>query len=72
LDYPEDFEVFKRVIEGLSQNNSIFDLEAIINYLKLYPEIIKINQFLDEQYWQRTRDKAKLQYLNLNGILSNI
>lgn len=72
LDYPEDFEVFRKIIEELHQASDVFSLEAIINYVRISPETIKINQFLEDQYWQRTREKAKLQYVNLNGILSNI
>lgn len=72
LDYPEDFEVFKKIIEALHRNEEIISLEAIVKYLKEFPDVIKINQFLDKQYWQRTNEKIKLKYLDFNGVLNNI
>lgn len=72
LDYQEDFEVFKAIIEALYKPNEIFNLETLVKFLKNHHEVIKINQFLDKQYWQRTAEKAKLQYLDSNGVLNNI
>ena len=70
LDYKEDFEVFRAVIE--SSGNQLLSLEAIINYLRMNPEIMKSNQFLNKEYWKRTSEKSKLQYINNVGALSDI
>lgn len=72
LDYPEDFEVFKTIIEALQKDNALCSLEEINAYLKSHPEVMQLNQFLDKQYWQRTQDKAKLQYKNRDNVLNDI
>ncbi|MDR3491485.1 MAG: hypothetical protein P4M12_05485 [Gammaproteobacteria bacterium] len=72
LDYLEDFEVFKAIFEALYTNDKLFSLEDINNYLKTHPEVMNLNLFLDEQYWQRTNEKAKLQYINNENELNYI
>lgn len=72
LDYAEDFEVFRIIIESINNGNALFSLEELVAYLKAHPEVVNINQFLDKQYWQRTAEKAKLQYIDFDGVLSNI
>ena len=67
LDYPVDLEVFKAIIETLSQTGGIFNLEQVVAFLMKHPEIIKINADLDEEYWQRTKDKAQLMYTDGSG-----
>lgn len=44
LDYPEDFELFKRIFEELYVENQIFSFDEIMNLLNEKPEIIKINE----------------------------
>ena len=46
LDYPEDFEFFKRVIEGVSLEPLTFD--NILKFIYNYPESSCINFFLEE------------------------
>lgn len=72
LDYQEDFEVFKTIIEALYVPSEVFNLEVLVDYLKKHPDVVQINQFLDKQYWQRTAEKARLQYINAEGVVSEI
>lgn len=72
LDYPVDLEVFTFIIEHFSENNKVFDLEGIISFLQKNPQIMKINSDLDEEYWQRTKDKANLTYIDDNGDIVKI
>jgi spore coat polysaccharide biosynthesis protein SpsF (cytidylyltransferase family) len=72
LDYPEDFDVFKNIIETLYQPDNIFSLETLVNYLKSNPDIMKKNQFLNKQYWERTNQLAQLQYIDSHGVLNTI
>ena len=68
LDYKEDLNVFISIIESLYPSNTIFSLNNIVAFLKKRNEIINLNSNLDEEYWQRTRDKAQLYYLDKDGI----
>lgn len=43
LDYKEDYIVIKSIYEALYKKNSFFNLEDIIEWLNLHPDIIKIN-----------------------------
>lgn len=48
LDYPEDYELFKRIFDELYLENEIFSFEDIMILLKKKPEIIKINESKDQ------------------------
>lgn len=48
LDYPEDFEFTKRIYENLYQNEHIFLMDEILEFLSKRPEIKKINSHLCE------------------------
>jgi spore coat polysaccharide biosynthesis protein SpsF (cytidylyltransferase family) len=43
LDYKEDFELIKSVLEGLNEKT---DLEDIIKWLDKHPEILKLNSHI--------------------------
>lgn len=44
LDYPEDFELFKKIFDELYKEEEIFSFKEIMLLLKNKPEIININQ----------------------------
>ena len=50
----------------------MLSFEKIIEHLKKYPEVMKINGDLEEEYWQRTREKARLSYVDDEGKNLNI
>lgn len=56
LDYKEDFEFFKTVIEGVLPNE--LTLDNINNFLYTNPSIANINYFLDEE-WKSNQEKIK-------------
>ena len=56
LDYPEDFEFFKKVIEGVSLEPLTFD--NILKFIYNYPETSCINFFLEED-WKINQEKIK-------------
>ena len=60
LDYPEDFKFFTTVINHFSRNKKYFNLRAIISYLDKHPEVIRINQHLQEIFLANQRKKTKL------------
>lgn len=72
LDYKEDFEVFKRIFEALYVKGQIFSLDEVVLFLKSRPEIMNINSVLNGEYWMRTQEKAKLQYITEDGVTKNI
>ena len=57
LDYPDDFEFFKAVFQHLYQPGKIFSLREIIRLLEQHPEIVKINQHMQEVYDKRFKAK---------------
>jgi len=56
LDYPEDFEFFKKVIEGVLSEQLTFD--NILEFIYNNPETSHINFFLDET-WKENQKKIK-------------
>lgn len=73
LDYERDLEVFRRIFEALYRpGEPPFDLTAVVRFLRGDPEIMAINRVLDEGYWQRTREKAQLEYTDASGVVRKI
>ena len=67
LDYAEDFMVFERIFEALYRPGKVFGLDEFIPFLKANPEVMDINSQLDEEYWTRTNDQAKLEFEKEDG-----
>ena len=44
LDYPEDYELFKQVFDGLYKEGEIFSFKEIMTLLKENPVIMEINK----------------------------
>lgn len=72
LDYAEDFEVFRQVIEALYCPGQVFDIRAAIAWLRSHPEVVALNSRLDEEYWARTRAKAALEFTDPSGKVHKI
>jgi spore coat polysaccharide biosynthesis protein SpsF len=60
LDYPEDLKFFETVINALSPKGEYFSLRDIITYLDKHPEVIKINQKMQEIFLANQKKKTKL------------
>jgi spore coat polysaccharide biosynthesis protein SpsF len=61
LDYPEDFEFFKEVIERLYQPGKVFTLKEIMRLLKEHPEISDLNKGVQEAYLQNLKKHTKVK-----------
>ncbi len=44
LDYPEDYELFKRIFDTLYQEGKVFSFKEIMTLLNKRPEIMEINE----------------------------
>ena len=44
LDHSEDYEFIKRIYEGIGRE--MFYIDDVVNYIKKYPELLKINQHI--------------------------
>ncbi len=72
LDYEEDLEVLRRIFEALWREGELFHLEDVVAFLKQNPEVVAINRGVEEDYWRRTRAKARLEYRTAEGRLERI
>jgi spore coat polysaccharide biosynthesis protein SpsF len=72
LDYASDLEVFTKIIEALYSSGELLEFRKIIQYLKQHPKVMEINAGLEDEYWQRTRDKAKLSFTDEDGLARDI
>lgn len=60
LDYPEDFEFFKKIFESLNCINNDVPLKEIITFLMKNPAIININSFRQQDFLDNQKRKTKL------------
>jgi spore coat polysaccharide biosynthesis protein SpsF len=61
VDYPEDFTLIEKLVNGLLPNNE-FTLEDIINYVKKHPDMLNINnQYSPNEGYELSLLKDKFQ-----------
>ena len=53
LDYPEDFQFFKKIFDALYKENEVFTLSDILTLLDNNPEIIQINKNCGQKFKKR-------------------
>ena len=53
LDYPEDFQFFKKIFDALYKENEVFTLSNILTLLDNNPEIIQINKNCGQKFKKR-------------------
>ena len=57
LDYPEDFNFFKNIIELIDNND--YNIKKIYELIDANPEIAKINFFLEEKWKENQKKEGK-------------
>ncbi len=73
LDYPEDLAFFEAFFEALERKGvaSPASLGEIVQLLRERPELIEINAFRNDEYWDRSNEVItgeRLRYRTENGI----
>ena len=72
LDYPVDYEVFRRILEGVYLEGNVASHEKVIDFLIKNPDVSALNQHVEDDYWQRTKAKAVLTYIDKDGAEQEI
>lgn len=62
LDYREDYELFKNILEEIKTGDKPLSLREVVTYLTKNPELTRLNNRVDAEYWRRTKRKAVLEY----------
>jgi spore coat polysaccharide biosynthesis protein SpsF len=60
LDYEDDFKLFEKIIMHFAGKKDYFSLRDVLNFLDNNPEVIKINQHLQQQFINHQKSKTKL------------
>ncbi len=70
IDYPDDLRFFTTIIQHfIAQDKPVFTLRDIVSFLDAHPEVVKINQYLQERFLANQRAKTKL--VLKNGALTD-
>jgi len=72
LDYDEDLEVFRHIFDALYVPGQVFGLEEVVRYLKSAPEVVAINNGLQDGYMDRSREKLDIEYTDEDGSIQRI
>ena len=72
LDYEVDLRLFRAIFEALYRPGEVFGLAEVVTFLKGAPDVMAINAGLNETYWSRTRDKARLEYRDKSGTVRRV
>lgn len=71
LDYPEDLEFFRRLFEALWSPGRVFEVAEIVELLRRRPDLVAVNAHRTQEFWQRTRERAHLEY-ELDGRVHRV
>ena len=75
LDYDEDLDFFRAVFKELYIPNQLFQLDDILNLLRINGGILNINSFLSKKYQEysdREIDEANLRFTDEYGVIQPI
>lgn len=72
LDYEEDLHVFRAIFEALYEPGRVFGVEAVVSYLRANPGVLALNRHLQERYWARTNELAKMSFRDDAGNVIEI
>ena len=72
LDYEADLDLFRRIFSALYKAGSVFGLAEVVAFLNRNPDIVKLNLDLQDEYWRRTAEKVKLEYIAPDGTMHDI
>lgn len=61
LDYPEDLRFVKEIFNRLYSPRKVFTLKQILMLLKEEPRLAEINKGVQDKYWKRFKQKAKIK-----------
>ena len=53
IDYPEDLEVFKRIVNALYKEREVFSLDQILSFIDDNPEVMGLNKHCSAKYENR-------------------
>lgn len=72
LDYEIDLALFRAIFDALYKPGEIFTLAEVVDFLNAHPKIAASNLAIQEEYWSRTAEKAKLHYRDAGGNICSI
>lgn len=61
LDYPDDYEFFKKIYAAFGANTPTTPMIQIIEFLDAKPEIVAINAHLKQSYQKRWDEQSKIK-----------
>lgn len=72
LDYEADLAVFRAIFDALYRPGKVFGLAETVAFLNANPDLAASNLAVQKEYWERTAEKAKLQFAQPDGALRAI
>jgi len=67
LDYEADLALFRGIFAALYRPGQVFGLSEVVTFLNQNPQLVQSNLAIQEEYWARTAEKAKLRFRALDG-----
>jgi len=72
LDYEADLALFRAIFEALYKPGQIFSLAEAVAFLDTHQDLVNSNLAVQDEYWARTAEKAKLQFVDAQGHARDI
>lgn len=71
LDYPEDYELQKKIFDGLQVRKESVSLSKVVSFLKEHPDLLKINSKIKPVYESKGFSESMLPHFKLKGTSKN-
>lgn len=72
LDYEADLELFRAIFTALYRPGKVFGLAETVAFLNAHLDLAASNLAVQKEYWERTAEKARLQFAQPDGALCTI
>jgi spore coat polysaccharide biosynthesis protein SpsF (cytidylyltransferase family) len=72
LDYEVDLALFRRIFEALYKPGQMFGLAEVVAFLNAHPDLVELNRHVEQEYWQRTAEKARLEFVAADGSVRGV
>ncbi len=72
LDYEVDLELFEEIFGYFKGNTKPPSLKEVVAFLRANSDISEINAQVKREYWERTKEKAALEFLDERKIVKKI
>lgn len=68
IDYPEDLEVFEKIVNALYKEGEDFSLDQILSFIDANPEVVNINRHCSAKFQKRFSLQSEIKLKKIRNV----